>query len=131
MEAAAALVRSDSGVKLYAVASVYLYLAAVIYPSDAELDGAFRLNDAIENACFNKVGALVGNGGERFENLAYCLKEFLFARITLCNALVKVSKICIFDFHSNSSFQIVVKNNLTEKLYHPCDRYAIIFLSCS
>jgi hypothetical protein len=97
METATALVGADSAVKLNAEAAVYLNTAVVVNPSNAELDEAFGFNDTVHNARLNEVGTLFDNGSERFENLAYRLKEFFFAGVTFFNLSVKILKILIVD----------------------------------
>ena len=49
MEAQAALVGADRAVKLHAVAVVYLDLALVVNPFDAEGESPLRLGQALED----------------------------------------------------------------------------------
>ena len=106
MEATASLIGTDSAVELNAEAAVYLNDAIVIYPSNAELNKAFGLDDAIHNARLNEIGTLFDNGSERFENLTHRLQEFLFACVTLFDLCIKVLKILIVDLHNITSKRI-------------------------
>ena len=50
MQAKAALVRADGGVKLHAPAAVDMGFALVILPGDAELHSALRLHQALQQS---------------------------------------------------------------------------------
>ena len=95
VEAATALVGTDCAVELNAEAAVNLNLAAVVNPSNAELNKAFGFYDSVHN-CF-VIGALVDNGGKRFEYFANCLQKFLFACVALFYLSVKLLKIFVAD----------------------------------
>ena len=47
MEAKTALVRTDGGVELYAIAAIYLDLSFVVNPLNAEGESSLRLNNAL------------------------------------------------------------------------------------
>jgi hypothetical protein len=66
MQAQTALVRANRGVKLYAETPVDLHLAAVIHPGNPELDGAFGLYDAVNDAGLDKLGMLFHYGFKGF-----------------------------------------------------------------
>ena len=82
MEAQAAFVRADGRVELDTETAVYLYLAAVIHPGDAELNHALRLHKTLEQACLFPLGMLVNHKLERFKNFSYCLKKFRFVAVS-------------------------------------------------
>ena len=83
MEAQAALVRSDGGVELDAVAAVHLDLALVVGPCDAELHYAFRLDDTFQHACLLVFRVLLNHGLEAFEDFGDSLQKLGLVAITL------------------------------------------------
>ena len=83
MEAQAALVRSDSGVELDAVAAVDLDLAVVVNPGNAEGDDALGLYKALDEACLLPLGVLVNDELEALKYFTNCLKEFGLVGIAL------------------------------------------------
>ena len=83
METEAALVRSDSGVKLDTESAVDLDIALIVYPWDAEDDLALGLNDALEDACFDKVRAGIGHRIQSREDFADGLYEFRLVAVAL------------------------------------------------
>ena len=83
MEAQAALVRSDSGVELDAVAAVDLDLAVVVNPGNAESDDALGLYKALDEACLLPLGVLVNDELEALKYFTNCLKEFGLVGIAL------------------------------------------------
>ena len=90
-----ALVRTDSGVELDTETSVYLYLAVVVNPRNAEDDLSLRLNDSVENACVDEVLSLFSNRLKGLENLSYRLNELRLAGISFLNGLKKICKIFV------------------------------------
>ena len=87
VESDTALVRTDSGVELDTEASVYLNLAVVVYPRNAEDDLSLRLNDPVEYACFYEVGSLFSDRLKCLKNLCNCLNELRLAGISLLYCL--------------------------------------------
>ena len=96
VESQTALVRTDSGVELYTVTSVYLYLAAVIYPSNSELDESLRLNHSLNDAVLFDGRISCNYGFQRCQNLAYCLEELGLVRIHSNYLVVNLLKILTF-----------------------------------
>ena len=94
MEAQAAFVRADGAVELHAVAVVDLDLALVVDPLHAELDDAFRNDDAFEDAVLLVLGFTVEQRSEGFEDLGHALDEFLFPRVLGDDAVLK-DTLCI------------------------------------
>ena len=94
MEAQAAFVRADGAVELHAVAVVDLDLAFVVDPLHAELDDAFRNDDAFEDAVLFVLGFTVEQRSEGFEDLGHALDEFLFPRVLGDDAVLK-DTLCI------------------------------------
>ena len=52
VQAQTAFVGADGGVKLHAVAAVYMHLAMIVYPRNTEHDLPFRLNQPLQQAGF-------------------------------------------------------------------------------
>ena len=75
--------------------SVYLYLAVVVNPRNAEDDLSLRLNDSVENACVDEVLSLFSNRLKGLENLSYRLNELRLAGISFLNGLKKICKIFV------------------------------------
>ena len=76
MEAQAALVGSESGVELNAVAAVHHELALVGEPAHAEHNGALGFGDALENAVFLVLRIGIENGLKGFKHFLAGLDEF-------------------------------------------------------
>ena len=87
MKSDTALVRTDRRVELDTEASVYLNLAIVVYPRNAEDDLSLRLNDSVEYACVDEVLSLFSNGLKSLKNLCNCLNELRLAGISLLYSL--------------------------------------------
>ena len=81
MEADAALVRADGVVKLYAVAQVILYLAAVVEPGHAESDDTVGLDHTLDDLVAFKLGVTVVDVLNRHEHLMHGLQVFLLTRM--------------------------------------------------
>ena len=75
MQAQAALVGPKAAVELHAEAAVYLDLAFVVHPRNAEHDHALGLNDALEQTCRLVLGMRVDDRLQRREHLGYGLDE--------------------------------------------------------
>lgn len=97
VESETALVRSDGGVELHSEAAVDLHLAVVVHPADSELDESLGLDDALEDACVDKVGALCGDGFKGLEDLSHGLKELRFVGISLGDRIVYGSDVRVFE----------------------------------
>ena len=94
-ESDTALVGTDSGVELYAEAAVYMVLAVVVYPGNTEYNLSLGLNDALKNACLNKVGSLLYNRLNALEDLCNGLDELGLACVSLLYSGEKVDKVLI------------------------------------
>ncbi len=99
MQTDAALVRSDCGVKLIAEAAVYLNLAVVVNPSNAELDAAFRLNDALKHASLNEVRTALSYRLQGLEYFIYCLLELRLVLVTLYYSVIDTLQIGVRNSH--------------------------------
>ena len=75
VEAQTALVGADRGVELHTVAAVDLNLALVVNPGHAELDGALRLDDALQYTGLLVLRVLLDNRLQGLEDLANGLQE--------------------------------------------------------
>ncbi len=93
VETQTALVRTDRAVELYAVAEVGLYFALVVNPGYTEGEDTVRLNDALNDLGLLEFGVLVVHLFDGFENLAYCLQIFAFARVAkleICHQFLNI-----------------------------------------
>ena len=81
MEAQAALVRSDGGVELDAVAVVHLNAALVVGPGHAEFHKAFGHDDALKNGVFLILGFSVEKRLHGEEHFFHGLQKFRLMRI--------------------------------------------------
>ena len=95
MEAKAALVRSDGGVELYAVAAVYMGNAVVIDPGNAEHDHALGLYETLDKAGLFPLGVLVNYELQALKYFADCLKELGLVGIALFDGVIDSLKILI------------------------------------
>jgi len=95
MEAQAALVRSDSGIELNAVAAVDLDLAVVVNPGNAEGDDALGLYKALDEACLLPLGVLVNDELQALKYLADCLKKLGLVGIALFDGVIDSLKILV------------------------------------
>ncbi len=99
METETALVRSDGGVELDAVAAIDLDVSLVIDPGDAEDYLAFRFDDAVDDAVRFVGLVLFDDRFEGFEKFADSLVEFGFARIFGDNFVVNFLEVCVCECH--------------------------------
>ena len=81
VEAETALVRTDCGVELDAVAAVHLHDAIVVDPRNAEHDDALRLDHALEDGGFFVLRICFKNRGEGGKHFLYRLDELRFVCI--------------------------------------------------
>jgi hypothetical protein len=88
METQTALIRTDRGVKLNAVASVNLNVAVIVNPGHTENDRALRLYHALNDSGFNNVGALLDHRLERFQNLFNGLMKLRLIGIALNDVFI-------------------------------------------
>lgn len=95
MEAAAALVGADRGVKLYTVAAVYMGNAVVVNPGNAEHDNALRLDKALKEACLLPLGVLVNDELEALKYFTDSLKKLGLVRIALLYGIVYTLEIFV------------------------------------
>ena len=99
METETALVRSDGGVELDAVAAVNLDVSLVIDPGDAEDNLAFRFDDAVDDTVRFVGLVLFDDRFEGFEEFADSLVEFGFARVLGDNFVVNLFEVCVCECH--------------------------------
>ena len=64
-----------AAVELHAEAAVYLYLAVVVDPRNAEHNHALGLNNALKQTCLLILGIRVNDGLQRRKNLGDSLDE--------------------------------------------------------
>ena len=83
MEAEAALVRSEGGVELNAIAAVNLNITLVVLPGHAEHNSAFGLGDSFEDTVFLVLGIRLENRAESAKNFSDCLNEFRLIAVTM------------------------------------------------
>ena len=81
METQAALVRSDGGVELHAVAVVHLNAALIVGPGHTEFHEAFRNDYALKNGVFLILGFLIEKRLHGEEHFFHGLQEFRLMRI--------------------------------------------------
>ena len=81
MEAETALVGTESGVVLHAVAEVDLGLALIVNPHDAELEDTIGLHNALDDLSSLELGVFVVLFLDGFQNLADSLQVLVFARM--------------------------------------------------
>ena len=93
MEAKSALVRTDRAVKLNTEAAVDHNSAVVGCPRNAELDNSLGLDHTLKHTACNVLGALLYNGLDGLEHLAYCLMKFGLTGISLDDSFHKLIKI--------------------------------------
>ena len=87
VEAQAAFVGADDGVHLDAVAAVYLHLALVVHPGDAEHNHALGLDDALQQAGFGVLRVFVQKRFQAAEYFFNGLVEYGLVRIALFDLL--------------------------------------------
>jgi len=105
MEAQAALVGSDRAAELHAEAAVYVDVALIVLPGDAELDDALGLDQALHDA-LGDIGRLGGHDGiERLQHLAHGLMKFGLRGIAADDAFHQSVQIGILKTHAGSSFK--------------------------
>jgi hypothetical protein len=75
MEAKTTLVGADCGVELNPVSAVYMILAVIVDPGNAEADHSLRLHKLFDNTLLFVFGVLVNNQIETFQNLQNSLME--------------------------------------------------------
>ena len=75
MEAQAALVGADGGVKLHPVAPVHLDLAAVVHPGHPEHHNALRLHHAADDILLLIAGVGLHNGLQGLQHLLHSLEK--------------------------------------------------------
>ncbi|MNZ94359.1 hypothetical protein D3C78_1134640 [compost metagenome] len=75
VEAQAALVRADGAAHLYAEATVDVHPALVIDPRYAEQDGAFGLDDTVDDAGFEVARVGLQERPQAAQHLFHCLME--------------------------------------------------------
>lgn len=132
METDAAFVGTNGGVELDTEAAVDLDFAVVIDPRDAEDDLSFGLDDALEDAGFDEVGAGIGDGVEGLKDLGDSLDEFRLVAIALFDVFQYFDEMFVLHKLSNSiPFDIVIglldkkkRQNRTVPSPGNCDAFA-------
>ena len=94
-----ALVGTDGGIELYAVAAIHLYFTIVIYPRDAECDKSFGFDESLDDARLNDVWARFKHRLDRFENFFYRLDELRLAGIPFFDGGDDFCNIILAVFH--------------------------------
>ncbi len=82
-EAQAALVGSYSAVELDAEAAVYINLARIVYPSNAEFYNALRLSESLKKTHLLIFGVLCNHSFKGLEHFFNSLKKFGLVMIAL------------------------------------------------
>ena len=100
MQTETALIRSDGGVELYTETTVYLYLALIVQPRNAECNDTLRLNHSLQKGLCLILRVTVDNRLERLEDFENCLMEFFLIRILLQDVLIDTLYILILKCHS-------------------------------
>ncbi len=77
----AALVGADGRAVLNAEAAIDLDLAGVVHPADAELQGAFRLDEAFEQRLAGVARVLLDEGPQAVHDFFHSLHEFGLMRV--------------------------------------------------
>ena len=103
MEAKAALVGTDGGVELHAVAAVDTDLSAVIHPGNAEHDHTLRLREAFHQACLFPFRMFRNDQLKALKNLVHRLQEFRLVAIPLLQIGIHSLKILVC-YHTISPF---------------------------
>ena len=133
MQTQTALVRTDGGVELYAVAAVHTDLARIVDPSHAEGNKSFRFDKTLDNARLNKVGTHRKHRFNGFENLFYCLNELGFTGVALFNAFDDFCNIIFAVFHFVLLFELkiyvlwqyyIMRKKLSQ--YEKCKNHRVI-----
>ena len=88
-----------STVELYSEATIYLYVALVVYPRHAELDDALRLNDHVDDALLDQLGSLCHYGLKGLQDLADCLVEFGLAWVAGDHLVHNLQQILVLNAH--------------------------------
>ena len=86
MEAHAAFVWANRGVKLHAPGAVNLHLIAIVNPDDAELDDALRFDQAFQQIELTIARILFKERPQSGHHFADGLGEFSLMRVALLNA---------------------------------------------
>ncbi len=104
MQPQSALIGTDGAVKLHAVASVYLYLTAIVYPRYAKLHKTFRLHQAFQKTGGFILRVLFHQRLQAFQNLPNSLQKFTFAAIAFFTLGIDALEIFICQ-HKDSPFR--------------------------
>ena len=107
MEAQPALIGTDGGIVLHAVAAVDPHLAGIVHPRDTERDDAVRLDKALENGVLFPFGVLIHDAFQTFKELADALVEFGGVGVAGEDLLVYPLEIGVFQHKLCSSFRII------------------------
>ena len=83
----AALVRAERAVHLDAIPAVYLDLALVVYPRNAELNHPLRLNKTFKDFAVSIFFIPLNGGFDGLENLGHCLEKLRLVRVTFLDDL--------------------------------------------
>ena len=82
MKAESALIGPNGAVEFYPVAAVYVHVAGVVGPRNAEHNGALRLGDALENSRFFVFRILLDEGNDGFGYLVNGLNKLRLSTVT-------------------------------------------------
>ena len=104
VETKAALVRTDCGVELYAIAAVYLNLALIIYPRYTEDDDALGFNDAADYIHLLQTRIRLNNRNKCLKDFLNSLKVLVLLSVTGNKSFIDTVKIRVINFHVFTSF---------------------------
>ena len=100
-----ALVRTNCRVELAAEATVYLYLAVVVYPRNTELDHTLRFYNTVDNAVGFIRRVLFYDRLQRHQDFA----EFRLVAVTLYDAVVYALKISVLKCKCHGNLLLLDK----------------------
>ena len=107
METDAAFVGANGGVELDAETAVDLDFAIVIDPRYAEDDLSFGLDDALEDAGFDEVGAGIGDRVERLKDLGDGLDELRLVSVAFLDGLEYFDEMLVLHNFQTPFFSIL------------------------
>ena len=116
-----ALVRTNCRVELAAEATVYLYLAVVVYPRNTELDHTLRFYNTVDNAVGFIRRILFYDRLQRHQDFADCLQEFRLVAVTLYDAVVYALKISVLKCKCHGNLLLLDKKLKCSKTF--CQEY--------
>ena len=95
VEAQTALVGAQGGIVLHTIAAVHMILAVVVHPGDAELNGALRLHDPLQQAGLFVLGVSIDHRLQRREDLFHSLQEFGLGSVLFLGGFQHTFNVCV------------------------------------